>query len=269
MIILMTDFVRSDDTDINKTDRFSQSTCFKFKSFHSSDCTLTTTRVDIWQYPLHTLWSGAKALLNQAETERAERYYFHRHQRRFTVARAMLRLILSRYLKNTKPHELEFNENSYGKPQLSPSNEDLQFNLSHSGDLALLAIGQQHALGIDLEFFAGRAYTGIGSHLFSSSENAGLNQVIPSLKPLSFFHIWAQKEAFIKACGLGLSYPTQQFDVPYLPVTDQTVHDILHNTSWHITSFMPKIGCSAAICHHPTVHDIRYLSLDSHRDLIK
>ncbi|MDP3704903.1 MAG: 4'-phosphopantetheinyl transferase superfamily protein [Legionellaceae bacterium] len=227
---------------------------------------LLRTRIDIWQYPLHTVWSGANALLNQTELKRAQQYYFLRHQKRFTVARATLRLILSRYIQNTNPNDLEFTENQYGKPELSNAN-NLQFNLSHSGDLALLAVGKDYPLGIDLEFFSGRPYLGIGNKMFSTAENYAFNQVNSSLRPLSFFHIWAQKEALIKACGLGLSYPTQQFDVPHLPATDHIIHDSLHDKAWRMISFMPKIACGAALCHHPDVTEIRYISLENNCDL--
>ena len=232
-----------------------------FKELNPTDCILKKTRVDIWQYPLHKEFSGASALLNEAESTRAKRYYFPRHQRRFTVARAMLRRILARYLP-LSPTELEFTYNKYGKPQLTNA-PSLQFNLSHSGDLALLAIGMSYPLGVDLEFFSARPYEGIGSHLFSAHENQALRQVSDTLKPLVFFHIWAQKEAFIKASGLGLAYPTQQFDVPIFPPANQKIVDSLHEKEWQMMSFMPEMACSAALCAHPLVEEIRYLKLSA------
>ncbi len=229
-----------------------------FKELHPTNCIIQDTRIDIWQYPLHTEFTEALSLLSNDELERAKRYHFARHQRRFTIARAVLRLILARYL-HVRPTELAFTYNQHGKPQLL--NSSLQFNLSHSGDLALLAIGKTFPLGIDLEFFSARPYEGIGKLLFSVSENQALCQMNLTLKPLVFFHIWAQKEAFIKACGLGLSYPTQQFDVPIFPAAKQQVVDSLHEKKWQMMSFMPQVACSAALCYHPLVNDLRYLKL--------
>jgi 4'-phosphopantetheinyl transferase len=230
-----------------------------FKTLTLADCQLKSTRIDIWQYPLHTSWPEADALLNDEESARAKRYHFEHHRRRYTIARAMLRLILSHYLQQN-PMELVFSYNAHGKPSLLDF-PTLQFNLSHSGELALLAVGSHFPVGIDLEFFSARPYRGIGQHLFSYQENLKLCHVNQALEPLAFFHVWAQKEAFIKACGLGLAYPTKQFDVALLPSPSYEVLDQLHQTTWHMKSFMPEIACNAALCHHPSVTDIYYLKL--------
>ena len=231
----------------------------RFKSFNPNDCTLHATRIDIWQYPLHTEYPDARTLLNPDELTRAGRYHFAKHQRRFTVARSTLRAILARY-SHVPARDLVFGLNEYGKPQLL-NMPALHFNLSHSGELALLAIGYDYPLGVDLEFFSGRPYEGIGNQMFSNVENMALHSTQDALKPLAFFHMWAQKEAFIKACGLGLSYPTQAFDVPTLPTTNQAIFDNLHNQAWQMVSFIPYIACCGALCHHPVVTDIRYLVL--------
>lgn len=226
-----------------------------FQHLDPNDCHLQDTRIDIWQYPLHTERPEFKSWLNQDELTRANRYYFDRHRRRFIVARAMLRFILARYL-STPPHQLEFSYNSHGKPALSCTT-DLQFNLSHSGELALLAIGKTHPLGIDLEHFSTRPYQGIAQHLFSPLEIQALAGVANHIKPMIFFHIWAQKEAFIKACGLGLAYPTQTFNVPTFPPSHHVILD-QHHHSWNMRSFMPEVACGAALCHHPSITDIHY-----------
>ena len=231
-----------------------------FKTLQLSDTSIDQNRIDIWEYPLDTLFQGAADLLNEEESQRAKRYHFLKHQRRFTIARATLRIILAQYLQK-KPKDIGFSYNDHGKPQVDHS--PLQFNLSHSEDLALLAIGKQWPIGIDLEFFSARPYEGIGKHLFSPTENKHLQQTHHLLKPLVFFHIWAQKEAFIKACGLGLSYPTEQFDVPILSNKTALIADNLHQNTWKILSFMPQAACSAALCYHPDIHDIRYGRLES------
>jgi 4'-phosphopantetheinyl transferase len=171
----------------------------------------------------------------------------------------MLRLILSRYCR-TPARQLIFDQTPHGKPLLINAPE-LQFNLSHSGDMALLAVGCDYPLGVDLEFFAARPYEGIGSHMFSVAENQALKAAPAGLRALAFFHMWAQKEALIKACGLGLSYPTQQFDVPALPSTNQPVFDSLHEKTWQMISFQPQVSCCAALCYNSAITEIRYRSI--------
>ncbi|ETO93621.1 4'-phosphopantetheinyl transferase family protein [Legionella oakridgensis] len=230
-----------------------------FKALPLQDCSLHEERVDIWQFSLHMEFNNSKSLLSSDEQKRAERYYFARHRRRFTIARTMLRLILARYL-NLAPEQLEFTYSSHGKPALP--NHHLQFNMSHSQETALLAVGKNHSLGIDLEFFSARPYEGIADHLFSVQENQALHALPPMLKPLGFFHIWAQKEALIKACGLGLSYPTKQISLPILPTEAQAIYDPLHQQHWRVLSFIPKIASCAALCYNPCIQEIRYLTLN-------
>ncbi|WP_232220687.1 hypothetical protein [Legionella tunisiensis] len=62
----------------------------------------------------------------------------------------------------------------------------------------------------------------------------------------------------MKASGLGLAYPTQQFDVPITPSSDELISDTLHEIEWQMVSFMPHLACSAAICYNPQINKIHY-----------
>ena len=141
------------------------------------------------------------------------------------------------------------------------SPKKIEFNLSHSGEMALLAIGQEHPLGVDVEYFSKRPYIGIAQQLFSEIEMRAMKNVPSFMEPMIFFHIWAQKEAFIKASGLGLSYPTQRFDVQAYPQTHQAIHDPMLHHDWHMVSFMPEIACCAALCHHPCIEQMNYFKI--------
>lgn len=228
-------------------------------SLSLNHCVLKIDQIDIWRYPLHADNPDAFFHLNIDEQNRAKRFHFARHQRRFTNAHSGLRLILARYI-NENPQQLQFTEGKQGKPSLI-NDPSLQFNLSHSEDMALLVVGKHHPVGIDLEYFSPRTYHGIGAHLFSPKEMLALKTAPTYLNPLVFFNIWAQKEAFIKACGLGLSYPTQQFDVPILCSDATNIADSVHQCTWQMRSFMPEINCCAAVCYDPHIKTIRYASL--------
>jgi 4'-phosphopantetheinyl transferase len=235
-----------------------------FTALDVEHCILNETRIDLWQFSLETELPNAKKLLNAEEIARAERFYFSQHQRRFSTARATLRIILGRYL-NTDPARLEFSYNPHGKPKVINSAK-LQFNLSHSADLALLAIGKGFPIGIDIEKYSARSYEGIAKNSFSDQELAEFIRAPKALKPALFFHIWSQKEAFIKACGLGLSYPTKEFNVPTSIPTKQLIDDPLNNITWLLRSFMPQIAYSGALCCHPTVREIRYGTIHLQRN---
>ncbi|WP_058529541.1 4'-phosphopantetheinyl transferase family protein [Legionella londiniensis] len=237
-----------------------------FQPFTKQELSLSRQCIDIWRFSLRQVFNEAPSILNQEEMGRAGRFYFPKHRRRFIAARVMLRLILARYVK-LDAAQLEFVFNEHGKPDLAHI-PFIQFNLSHSADLALLAVGKEFPLGIDLEFFSARPYEGIGSHLFSEQENQTLKSLQPALKPLCFFHIWTQKEAFIKACGLGLSYPTRKITVPALPPADNLIIDPLTKTTWKITSFVPQISCCAALCYNPEINSFRHFEIKDVTNLL-
>lgn len=220
---------------------------------------LLSNRIDIWQYSLKIEPIWVPFVLNQTEHNRANRFYFQKHKRRFSVARAMMRFILGQYLQ-LKPEEIVFDYSPYGKPQVLDAT--LQFNLSHSQDTAILAVGKEYPLGVDIEFFSKRHYERIAEHSFSIDEFKQFLNVPYYLKPLTFFHLWAQKEAFIKACGLGLSYPTQKINLPSNCPSDELIEDPLTATTWRILSFTPQLGSCASLCCHPKVTKICHTIVD-------
>ena len=77
-----------------------------FTPLNTQHCILNETRIDLWQFSLEHELQSAEQLLNKDENERAQRFYFNKHKRRFATARATLRLILGRYL-NKAPEQLE------------------------------------------------------------------------------------------------------------------------------------------------------------------
>ncbi|HLO30242.1 MAG TPA: 4'-phosphopantetheinyl transferase superfamily protein [Anaerolineales bacterium] len=175
-------------------------------------------QVDIWRarldLPVDRLDQLA-ATLSKDEAQRAARFHFPADRDRFIAAHGCLRAVLARYLL-CEPDQLIFLTNSYGKPELD--DHKLEFNLSHSGDLALVAITQDRKVGIDLERIRG----GISSQViarqyFSKSEFAELQALPLEQREAAFFCCWTRKEAYIKAQGLGLSLPLESFDVSLAP----------------------------------------------------
>jgi 4'-phosphopantetheinyl transferase len=179
---------------------------------------LASDEVHIWQATLEqdapTL-AHLHDLLNVEERQRAARFYFPADQRRYTVGRGGLRLLLGYYLQ-TAPTQIHFVYNRYGKPELAPVNgaPALHFNLSHSGEVALYAFAQQRPLGIDIERIKpDLAWRDLARHVFSPYEQQVL-ETLPAMEQLpAFYRGWTRKEAYIKARGMGLSLALDQFDV--------------------------------------------------------
>jgi 4'-phosphopantetheinyl transferase len=157
-------------------------------------------------------WLG---LLSADERDRAARFHFERDRRYYCAARGILRILLGGYVK-TPPPELNFAYSEKGKPALaSPCvGSRLAFNVSHSGDLALLGFTPLRHIGVDIEKiredFDSAA---IARRFFSSQEQIQLSSLPSHQQHQAFFRCWTRKEAFIKAIGEGLSHPLSQFDV--------------------------------------------------------
>src|SRR5919201_4691685 len=164
----------------------------------------------VWAVPLHGPPEPFEALLSAAEQMKAERLRFADHRCRFTIWRGALRAILGGYA-GSEPRALEFTFGARGKPSLLGA--PLQFNLSPSAQLALVAVGRNE-LGVDCEKV--RDFEGledIARRHFSAVELAALSALAEPERPRGFYRCWTRKEAFIKAIGAGLSLPLDIFDV--------------------------------------------------------
>lgn len=184
--------------------------------------TLTENEVHVWraslEVPSSTL-STLQQVLSPDEIKRAQRFRFEKDRHHWIVAHSVLRKLLGEYL-GTVPTELQFSTNAYGKPSIaSPSfGTRLHFNLAHSGTLALYAFCYHRHVGVDIEYMrSGIDYQAIAHSHFSSYENEQLQALPSELQEEAFFACWSRKEAYIKARGMGLSLPLDQFDVSLTP----------------------------------------------------
>lgn len=158
-------------------------------------------------------------LLSADERDRADRFVFKKDRSHFVAARGALRRTLALYLQ-TDPAGLHFVYGSHGKPSLKPgyNTQDLRFNVTHSGGIALLALTFLREVGIDVERIRDDfPCIQIARQFFSDAEYTALCSIDSALRHEAFFNCWTRKEAFIKATGKGLSYPLKQFDVSLRP----------------------------------------------------
>jgi 4'-phosphopantetheinyl transferase len=180
---------------------------------------LETGAVHVWRISLdqpdETL-ERFRRTLEPEELDRASRFHFEKHRRHFVVARGFLRSVVARYL-DTQPESLRFAYGAYGKPALA-SEHVLRFNLSHSHEVALLAVALDAELGVDVEHIrADFASEDIARRFFSHAEVEAFNALPREEQVAAFFRCWTRKEAYIKAIGKGLSQALDEFDVTLTP----------------------------------------------------
>lgn len=198
---------------------------------------------------LQYLWG----LLSIDEQQRADRFHFERDRQHFIASRGMLRCILSSYL-DLPPESLGFQYGATGKPALTEDRNpgDLRFNLSHSRALALYAIVLHHEIGVDIEHTSPvRDVETLARRFFSRQEYETLRSLPEQQKLGAFYNCWTRKEAYIKACGDGLSQPLDRFDVSLAP--DEPAQLLSINGSpvgasrWYLHGFEPAPGYIAAL----------------------
>ncbi len=169
-------------------------------------------RINVSLFP--TYLERLQRLLSVDERTRAGKFRFQSDRDRSTATRGCLRLLLGHYL-GVAPETVQFCYGPQGKPELQgPEAQALSFNVSHSGDWALIAIGQGQPLGIDLEHIQPDfAWQAVGGLVLSPRERAMLSALPPDVQSAVFFKVWTGKEAYVKATGEGLSSPLTQLEV--------------------------------------------------------
>jgi 4'-phosphopantetheinyl transferase len=123
----------------------------------------------------------------------------------------LTRRILARYLQQS-PKTIPIIRTDLSKPRLTPPLDLYQFNLAHTDIYFALGITQKNLIGIDIEKISKKNdLIAISERFFHPQEHQQLLQAQD--KEDSFFRIWTQKEAFVKAIGTGLSFGLEQFCV--------------------------------------------------------
>jgi 4'-phosphopantetheinyl transferase len=149
-------------------------------------------------------------LLSDDERARWQRFRFDEHRREYLATHALARIALSHH-HPMAPDAWRFSSNEFGKPAIDPEC-DLRFNLSNSLGLVVCLIGEGTEVGVDVE---PRTRAGsiaeVGPRMFSQKEQTQLEALPDEAKPERALHLWTLKEAYIKARGMGLALPLNQF----------------------------------------------------------
>lgn len=168
--------------------------------------------IDLWSVKLNKTDEDSSSLLNMLDDKEQQRYHrLHKnHRQLYLLSHAACRQILARYT-GCAASEIKYTLNPHGKPGLP--NSQLSFNLSHSHELAIIAISAGTEIGVDVEFLKPKpSWKKLAKRFFNSAEYTYLLQQAENQQLESFFQLWTRKEAFIKALGTGLSTPLKSFD---------------------------------------------------------
>ena len=191
------------------------------------------------------------SLLGSDERERAQRFRFSDDRKRFVASHGVVRLLLSGYL-NRQAAEIRFERDTYDKPWIVQEGHDhIEFSLSHSGGLALIAVARGHRIGVDIELIRPNIEVqAIAKQNFAAGERLALARLSGEAQLRAFFTCWVQKEAYLKGLGFGLNVPLDSFDVSPSFGRDQIVVKLLDDErrdTWSLIKVAPGPGYVGAL----------------------
>lgn len=202
--------------------------------------------VQLWTMPLVADESSAREhweILSCDERQRARRFRFAKDRERFVLGRGMLRVLLGRYLSQD-PGAVVFDYGPQGKPMISGTH--LQFNLAHSGDIAVYAFCWVQTVGVDIEQRRPMPECeALAQRFFSAEERNELQSLPGSERQEAFFACWTRKEAYLKAAGMGLSLPLDSFRVSVSPHAQPQLYGA--EGEWTLFDLQPPVGYCGAV----------------------
>jgi len=172
---------------------------------------MTDKFVHVWYgdiLPEQTEQHNYYLFLSQAEKEKAAGFIRPELQQKYIKIRGVLRKILGSYL-NINPQKTCIKVAEYGKPFIEEN--EVFFNLSHTGNKFVIAVSNVDEVGIDLEQYKQRKnLSGLVKKCFSEAEQSYWAELPKSQKEVQFYRFWVRKEAFVKAVGRGISVGLNQ-----------------------------------------------------------
>lgn len=198
------------------------------------------------------------ASLSEDELKRGDRLLDRNKAAQFLVGRGLLRKTLAE-LTGVEPGSVKFSEGEFGKLNLAGQAEEgsLHFNLSHAGQLLLLAVAHGAEVGVDLEEVRqDLEFAPMARRYFSQREREELFSLAPEEQLASFYRCWTRKEAYLKGTGAGFSQPSTCFDVPLLEHEEPSLlaHRLIpaEVDRWSICDLpMPRGYCAAIAVENP------------------
>jgi 4'-phosphopantetheinyl transferase len=238
-----------------------------------ADWRLTDQRIDLWPVQLAgdaAALHACEVLLSSHERTRAAAFHFEHLRHRYTFAHGVLRLLLGRYA-NQNVEDLRLSTGARGKPRLD-SIRDVEFNLSHSDDIALLGFTTGCEIGVDVERVRGVGdMEDLADRFFCPAESEELKGLAVEQRAEAFFRCWTRKEAYLKAIGDGLHTPLDSFRVtlrPGEPARMLQINGSLEAADlWSLYTVDTIPDCTAAVAHLGETRLLRTMQVLTPADL--
>ena len=157
--------------------------------------------------------------LSNEEVHMAAAFHSPKKAIHYIIAHYALRSLLGAYLK-VSANAISYKNGGYGKPMLSAASihRNLEFNMSHSGNVIMYAFSRYTPVGIDVEELTSQfAFDELANQVLTREERNELMLLAPDAQKSAFLACWTRKEAYLKANGIGLSVPMNTFAVSLLP----------------------------------------------------
>jgi 4'-phosphopantetheinyl transferase len=221
------------------------------QNYNDLTFSLNPDEVHVWIFDLtHQQISTTYLIqfLSQEEQRKANSYKFDGDKQLFLARRGILRKLIARYI-GLDEADIRYSENPYGK--IFIPGHRLNFNISHSQKKIALAFTLNKDIGVDIEQVRPLPdFPQLVDRWVSKKEKDGLLQLPIASQLEAFFHVWTQKEAFIKTEGKGLVDSLQDFSVSVDPTKPAKLIENKNSNSniWKIESFIPEPNWRVAVC---------------------
>ena len=228
------------------------------------------SKIHIWSANLDQPESVAQkyySVLSQQEKNQVDKYKIKELRYRYILSKGILRQLLADYLV-CEYQEIEFEYNDFGKPGIATSSnaDDIRFNLSHSGNLAVFSFVKNKNIGIDVEQVQEiQDMDGVVNLCFSESEKEWFYRISPAEKKEIFYKIWTTKEAYIKAIGKGFSFSPNRINLELNSKNEIIFKEIIGKDDlkrWKLYSFKPDPDSISSVVVENNDYAIEHFNVD-------
>jgi phosphopantetheinyl transferase len=150
--------------------------------------------------------TSALALLTNEDWDAIKRLEIPAARHSSIATRILLRLALSLAVdRKIEPRDWSFNRSQFGKPGLNMLGAELGFSISHTDQVAAVAVSPRRDLGVDIEAVDPNLDEGLIEDFLHADEKAAMAGLSRPQRAREFIRLWTQKEAYSKLVGLGHS----------------------------------------------------------------